>query len=59
MDAQETLGRARDLEAEAGNRGVAMALNDTVVGLFALALDTTVDDTANALYDQRYPGTVS
>lgn len=38
MAAQEALGEARDAEQAAGNTELATLLNNTVLGLFALAL---------------------
>ena len=56
MQAQEKLGDARDAEAAAGNRGVAMVLNRLVLSVFQLAMDTEIDEVANAACDKQYPG---
>jgi hypothetical protein len=59
MQAQEALGKARDAERDAGNRGVAMVLNDMALDVFKVALSTEIDDLANRVYDQRYPSEVA
>lgn len=59
MQAQAALGDAREVERQAGNRGVAMVLNDLALGVFRVALDTEIDEVANAAHDQRYPGGAS
>jgi hypothetical protein len=59
MQASEALIRAREVEQEAGNRGVAMVLNDMTVGIFQLALSPNADELANRACDERYPGGAS
>jgi hypothetical protein len=56
MEAQEKLSRARDAEQDAGNRGVAMILNDLALALFKVALDDEIDEAANRACDARFPG---
>jgi hypothetical protein len=58
MHAQELLGQARDIEQAAGNRGVAMVLNDLNLNVFQVALSSEIDELANAACDVRYPGSV-
>lgn len=56
MQAQEALGKAREAEQDAGNRGVAMLLNDMTLAVFQVALSTTIDEVANRACDERFPG---
>jgi hypothetical protein len=54
MAAQEQLSRARDKENEAGNDGLAQALNGIVIGLFKIALsDECADELAAVYSDER------
>lgn len=55
MQAQAALGKARDVEQQAGNRGVAMVLNDMALGIFQVALSPDADELANRACDERYP----
>lgn len=55
MQAQAILGQARDVEQAAGNRGVAMVLNDLNLNVFQIALDDEIDELANRACDVRYP----
>lgn len=55
MQAQELLGRARDVEQDGGHKGVAMVLNDLTLGIFKVAIDNDIDDLADALYAERHP----
>lgn len=59
MQAQEALGKARDAERQAGNKGVAMVLNDFALGVFRVALDDDVERMADAAYAERYPEDVA
>ena len=55
MRAQELLSQARQVERDAGNNGAAMVINDLVIGLFKIAIDTEFDELANRAYRARYP----
>lgn len=54
MQAQQTLSEASKAERDAGNRGVAMVLNELVLTVFRVALSSDLDETANRAYDERY-----
>jgi hypothetical protein len=56
MQAQELLSQARDVEREAGNRGVAMLVNDMALHLFQIVLVPEIDELANRACDERYSG---
>lgn len=55
MQAQELLSQARGVERDAGHPGVAMVINDFVIALFKVALDSEIDQQADALYAERFP----
>lgn len=59
MQAEELLGKARDVERDAGNKGVAMVLNDLTLGIFKVALDTELDALADRAYAARFPEDVA